>query len=110
MPNLRLGDLVPDFEADTTEGKIRFHEWLSGSWAILISHPADFTPVCSTELGCLQTLIPKFEQRGVKLVALSCDSVESHKLFIEDIKAYAKLDKFSYPIIADPDRSKDNQH
>jgi 1-Cys peroxiredoxin 6 len=105
MPTLRLGDLVPDFEADTTDGKIKFHEWLSGSWAILFSHPADYTPVCTTELGRVQKLVPKFQERGFKLAALSCDSVESHKGWIEDIKAYNKLDTFSYPIIADLDRS-----
>merc|ERR1711923_483405 len=102
---VRLGDIVPNFDADTTEGTINFHEWIGDSWAILFSHPADFTPVCTTELGRVQKLIPEFKKRGFKLAALSCDSVESHKGWIEDIKAYNKLDAFSYPIIADPDRS-----
>ncbi len=105
MPTLRLGDLVPDFSADTTEGAMKFHEWLGGSWAILFSHPADYTPVCTTELGRVQKLIPKFQERGFKLAALSCDNVDSHKGWIEDIKAYNSLEGFSYPIIADPDRN-----
>jgi len=105
MPNLKLGDIVPDFEADTSEGPMKFHKWIEGSWAILFSHPADYTPVCTTELGRVQKLAPEFEKRGIKLTALSCDSVESHKGWIEDIKAYNNLDAFSYPIIADPDRS-----
>merc|ERR1712109_9176 len=101
---VRLGDIVPNFDADTTEGTINFHEWLGGSWAILFSHPADYTPVCTTELGRVQKLIPEFKKRGFKLAALSCDDVESHKGWIEDIKAYNKLDSFDYPIIADPNR------
>ena len=125
MPNLKLGDVVPNFDADTTEGKINFHEWIGDSWAVLFSHPADYTPVCTTELGRVQKLSGEFQKRGIKLTALSCDSVESHKGmddfaienhdsyipnliligWIEDIKAYNKLDAFSYPIIADPDRS-----
>merc|ERR1712200_45841 len=98
------GDIVPNFDADTTEGTINFHEWLGGSWAILFSHPADYTPVCTTEFGRVQKLIPEFKKRGFKLAALSCDDVESHKGWIEDIKAYNKLDSFDYPIIADPNR------
>merc|ERR1712113_1274248 len=105
MPNLKLGDVVPNFDADTTDGKINFHEWIGDSWAVLFSHPADYTPVCTTELGRVQKLSGEFQKRGIKLTALSCDSVESHKGWIEDIKAYNKLDAFSYPIIADPDRS-----
>merc|ERR1711978_665021 len=87
MPNLKLGDTVPNFSADTTEGKIDFHEWIGDSWAILFSHPADYTPVCTTELGRVQKLAGEFHKRGIKLAAMSCDSVESHKGWIEDIKA-----------------------
>ena len=79
MPNLKLGDVVPNFDADTTDGKINFHEWIGDSWAVLFSHPADFTPVCTTELGRVQSLAGEFQKRGIKLAALSCDSVESHK-------------------------------
>lgn len=104
MPTLRLGDIVPDFKADTTEGEIRFHDWLGGSWAIFFSHPADYTPVCTTELGRVEQLVPEFKKRGFKLIALSCDTTESHHGWIKDIKAYNKLDHFSYPIIADPSR------
>merc|ERR1712193_277316 len=102
--SVKLGDVVPNFDADTTEGSINFHEWIGNSWAILFSHPADYTPVCTTELGRVQKLIPEFKKRGFKLAALSCDDVESHKGWIEDIKAYNKLDRFDYPIIADPNR------
>merc|ERR1712241_1157539 len=102
--SVKLGDVVPNFDADTTEGSINFHEWIGDSWAILFSHPADYTPVCTTELGRVQKLIPEFKKRGFKLAALSCDDVESHKGWIEDIKAYNKLDNFDYPIIADPNR------
>ena len=100
----RLGDVVPNFTADSTAGNIDFHTWLGDSWAILFSHPADYTPVCTTELGRVQALEQEFSKRGVKLIALSCDDVESHKGWIEDIKAYNNLPKFSYPIIADPKR------
>merc|ERR1711893_321814 len=105
MPNLKLGDIVPDFSADSTEGPMEFHSWLGGSLAILFSHPADYTPVCTTELGRVQKIVPEFQKRGFKLAALSCDEVEAHKGWIEDIKAYNKLEAFSYPIIADVDRS-----
>eukprot|EP00112_Aurelia_sp_Birch-Aquarium-sp1_P024993 Seg811.4 transcript_id=Seg811.4/GoldUCD/mRNA.D3Y31 product=Peroxiredoxin-6 protein_id=Seg811.4/GoldUCD/D3Y31 len=103
MP-LNLGDVMPNFEADTTIGKIKLHDWLGDSWGVLFSHPADYTPVCTTELGRVEQLSSEFEKRGMKLIALSCDDVESHKGWIEDIKAYNGLEKFSYPIIADPNR------
>eukprot|EP00794_Sanderia_malayensis_P015614 gene15617-17188_t len=103
MP-LNLGDQMPNFEVDTTIGKIKFHDWLGDSWGILFSHPADYTPVCTTELGKVEELMPEFQKRGIKVIALSCDSVESHKGWIEDIKAYNNLSSFSYPIIADPER------
>jgi len=96
--------VVTDFSADTTTGRINFHEWLGGSWAMLFSHPADFTPVCTTEIGCVEEINGKFAQRGVKLIALSCDSVESHKAWIEDIKEWKKLGGVSFPIVADPTR------
>ncbi|KFM68234.1 Peroxiredoxin-6, partial [Stegodyphus mimosarum] len=103
---VNLGDIFPDFAAETTEGTIKFHDWINDAWAILFSHPADFTPVCTTELGQVAKLAPEFEKRGVKLIALSCDNVESHKKWIEDIKAYACLkgDGFPYPIISDEKR------
>ena len=100
----KLGDKVPNFSAETTQGKIDFHTWIGESWTILFSHPADFTPVCTTELGRVQALSEEFSKRGVKLIALSCDSVESHHGWINDIKAYNNLTEFSYPIIADPGR------
>jgi 1-Cys peroxiredoxin 6 len=103
---LNLGDEFPNFKADTTIGPIQFHEWVGDSWAIFFSHPSDFTPVCTTELGRVANLISEFEKRGVKVIALSCDSVESHKKWIQDIKSYAKHsgDGFPYPIIADENR------
>lgn len=104
MPAVLLGDTVPDFTADTTKGNIKFHEWIGDSWAVLFSHPADYTPVCTTELGRVQKLNGEFAKRDVKLIALSCDDVSSHKGWIEDIKAYNSLDNFDYPIIADPKR------
>jgi len=105
MP-LKLGDVVPNFTADTTQGEIDFHQWIGDGWAILFSHPADYTPVCTTELGRVQQLsdLGEFSQRGVKLIALSCDTTESHHGWIKDILAYNNLEQFSYPIIADPGR------
>ena len=75
---LQLGDIAPDFEADTTEGKIKFHEWLGNDWGVLFSHPKDFTPVCTTELGYMARIKPEFDKRGVKIIGLSVDPVESH--------------------------------
>jgi len=102
---LKLGDIVPNFQADTSDGAMDFHNWLGNSWGILFSHPADYTPVCTTELGRVQALSQEFASRGVKLAALSCDSAESHRGWIKDILAYNNLDEFSYPIIADPGRN-----
>jgi len=101
---VKLGEIVPDFTAATTHGKINFHTWCEGSWAILFSHPADYTPVCTTELGRAQAVSGEFAKRGVKMAALSCDEVDSHNGWINDILAYNGLTEFSYPIIADPKR------
>lgn len=103
---MNLGDQFPNFTAETTVGSIDFHQWIGQSWAILFSHPADFTPVCTTELSRVAELVPEFEKRNVKPIALSCDSVVSHQKWIEDIKSYGKVstDKFPYPIIDDEKR------
>jgi alkyl hydroperoxide reductase subunit AhpC len=99
---LRIGDAAPDFEADTTEGKIRFHEWLGDSWGILFSHPKDFTPVCTTELGTMARLKPDFARRNVKILAVSVDPVEKHKGWSKDI-ADAMGVAPNYPMIGDPE-------
>jgi alkyl hydroperoxide reductase subunit AhpC len=101
--SLRLGDTAPDFEQDTSEGRIRFHEWLGDSWGVLFSHPADFTPVCTTELGLTAKLKDKFAERNVKVLALSVDSVESHTGWIKDINETQGC-AVNFPIIADHDR------
>src|SRR6202451_144313 len=100
---LRLGDVAPNFSATTTEGTIDFHEWLGNSWGVLFSHPADFTPVCTTELGVTAKLKGEFAKRGVKVIALSVDPVESHKKWIDDINATQQT-TINFPIIADADR------
>jgi alkyl hydroperoxide reductase subunit AhpC len=100
---LRLGDTAPDFTAETTQGPIRFHEWLGSHWGILFSHPRDFTPVCTTELGYVARLQPEFERRGVKVLGLSIDPVDSHRRWAEDIAA-TQGHAPAYPIVADPDR------
>lgn len=104
---LNLGDEMPNFEADTTQGKIRFHEFLGTSWGVLFSHPADFTPVCTTELAAVAKLDEAFRQRDVKVACISCDPVDSHLLWSQDILAFGKIDKsqLPFPIIADADRS-----
>ncbi len=100
MP-LRIGDEAPDFTAETTEGKIRFHEWAGNGWAILFSHPKDFTPVCTTELGYMARLKPEFEKRNTKIVGLSIDSVDDHKKWAKDIEE-TQGSKVNYPLIGDP--------
>ncbi|HGJ9124431.1 TPA: peroxiredoxin [Pseudomonas aeruginosa] len=101
--SLRLGDIAPDFEQDSSEGRIRLHEWLGDSWGVLFSHPADFTPVCTTELGFTAKLKDQFAQRGVKVLALSVDPVDSHLKWIDDINETQDI-RVNFPIIADADR------
>lgn len=106
MPALNLGDVFPNFTADTTDGSIQFHDWLGDSWGILFSHPRDYTPVCTTELGRVCKLVPEFKKRNTKLIALSCDDVDSHNGWVQDVTSFAKFaGDFPYPIIADPTRT-----
>jgi alkyl hydroperoxide reductase subunit AhpC len=100
---LQLGDLAPDFEADTTEGPIRFHQWIGDGWAILFSHPKDFTPVCTTELGAVAKLKGEFERRGVKVIGLSVDPVDDHRKWASDIEETQGA-KLNFPLIGDPER------
>ena len=101
---IRLGDIAPDFTAETTEGTINFHEWLGDGWGLLFSHPADYTPVCTTELGRTAQLKSEFEKRGVKAIAVSVDGLESHKGWINDINETQNT-SVHFPIIADEDRN-----
>ena len=99
---LQLGETAPDFEADTTQGPIRFHDWIGDSWVVLFSHPKDFTPVCTTELGYMAKIKPEFDRRGVKVIGLSVDPLDKHESWVKDIEetqGYAP----NYPIIADSD-------
>ena len=100
---LRIGEVVPDFTAETTDGVINFHEWIGNNWAILFSHPKNFTPVCTTELGYMAGLKPEFEKRGVKVLGLSVDNVDSHKKWAEDIKE-TQGNAVNFPVIADHDQ------
>ena len=100
---IRLGDTAPDFSADSTEGKINFHEWLGDSWGILFSHPKDYTPVCTTELGRVANLKGEFEKRKVKVIGLSVDAVDDHKGWIKDINETQNC-TVNFPMIADPDK------
>ncbi len=100
---LQLGDLAPDFEAETTQGKIKFHEWLGSSWGVLFSHPKDYTPVCTTELGYTAKLKPEFDKRGVKVIGLSVDALGSHEGWSKDI-AETQGHAVNFPMIADADR------
>lgn len=101
--SLQLGDIAPDFKANTSEGEIQFHSYLGTSWGVLFSHPADFTPVCTTELGRTAALQSEFEKRNVKVIALSVDAIESHQLWIQDINETQKVN-VNFPIIADTDK------
>jgi len=101
--SLRLGDTAPDFEQDSSIGSIRFHEWAGESWVVLFSHPADFTPVCTTELGLTARLKPEFDRRNVKAIALSVDPADKHKEWIKDIEETQQT-VVGFPIIADADR------
>jgi thioredoxin-dependent peroxiredoxin len=98
---LQLGDEAPNFQADTTQGRINFHDWIDGSWAVLFSHPKDFTPVCTTELGYMARIQPDFESRGVKIIGLSVDSLDKHEDWAKDIEE-TQGTKPEYPIISDP--------
>ena len=100
---LQLGDLAPDFEADTTEGHIHFHDWLGNSWGVLFSHPKDFTPVCTTELGAAAKLKPEFDKRGVKIIGLSVDPLDAHRVWSKDIEETQGFAP-NFPMIADADR------
>src|SRR5688572_26826982 len=100
---LRLGDIVPNFQAMTTEGQIDFYQWMGDSWTVLFSHPKDYTPVCTTELGYMSKVKKEFEKRGVKVIAVSVDPIDSHKGWIKDINETQNT-TVDYPLIADPDK------
>jgi alkyl hydroperoxide reductase subunit AhpC len=102
--SVQLGETAPDFEAQTTQGSISFHEWIGDSWAVLFSHPKDFTPVCTTELGYMAKIAPEFERRDVKVIGLSVDPLDNHEKWLEDI-ADTQGEAPNYPIIADSDFS-----
>jgi alkyl hydroperoxide reductase subunit AhpC len=99
--SIRLGDTAPDFQAETTQGTIKFHDWIGNGWAILFSHPKDFTPVCTTELGYMAKLAPEFEKRNAKVIGLSVDPVESHATWAKDIEE-TQGTKVNFPMIGDP--------
>jgi alkyl hydroperoxide reductase subunit AhpC len=101
---VRLGDIAPDFTAETTDGTISFHEWKQGSWAVLFSHPKDFTPVCTTELGTVAKLKPEFDKRNVKVIGLSVDPIDDHNAWKGDIEE-TQGTALNFPLIADPDRT-----
>ena len=101
---LAINDTAPDFEAETTEGRIRFHDWIGDSWAVLFSHPKDFTPVCTTELGYMARIKPEFDRRNVKIIGLSVDQVDNHGRWAEDIRETQGVAP-NFPLIGDPDLS-----
>ena len=101
--SLRLGDEAPNFTAETTDGTVQFHDWLGSGWAVLFSHPKDFTPVCTTELGRVAALKPDFEKRNVKVIGLSVDPLDDHKRWAGDIKE-TQGHALNFPLIADPDK------
>src|SRR5688572_25191110 len=100
---VQLGDIAPDFQAETTQGTVNFHQWKQNSWAVLFSHPKDFTPVCTTELGALAKLVPEFEKRNTKVIGLSVDPVDSHQRWENDI-ADVTGQRVNFPLIADSNR------
>jgi thioredoxin-dependent peroxiredoxin len=104
---IQLGDIAPDFTQDSTDGPIQFHQWLGTSWGVLFSHPKDFTPVCTTELGVVAKLKPEFDKRNVKVLAVSVDDVSSHKKWAGDIEETQKT-RLNFPILGDPDRKVSN--
>ncbi|HJP90059.1 MAG TPA: peroxiredoxin [Candidatus Limnocylindrales bacterium] len=106
---LQIGDTAPDFEADTTAGHIRFHDWMEGKWTVLFSHPKDFTPVCTTELGAVARLKPEFEKRGVKVIGLSVDGVSDHEAWSRDIEETQGA-ALNFPLVADKDREVANAY
>src|SRR5436190_11307655 len=101
---LQLGDEAPDFTVETTEGKLNFYEYLGDGWGVLFSHPKDFTPVCTTELGAVARLKPEFDKRNTKVIGVSVDPVDSHKKWIKDIEEVGNV-KMNYPLIGDPERT-----
>jgi len=101
---IRLGDEAPNFTAETTEGKIDFHDWIGDSWVVLFSHPKDYTPVCTTELGTVAKMRPEFDKRGVKVIGISVDTLDEHKGWISDINETQNT-TVNFPLIADPDRA-----
>jgi thioredoxin-dependent peroxiredoxin len=101
--SLQLGDIAPDFESDSTEGRIRFHDYIGNGWAVLFSHPKDFTPVCTTELGEVARLKPEFEKRGVKVIGLSVDAVSDHRKWARDIEETQGA-ALNFPLLGDPER------
>ncbi|EGA76099.1 Prx1p [Saccharomyces cerevisiae AWRI796] len=105
QPRLRINSDAPNFDADTTVGKINFYDYLGDSWGVLFSHPADFTPVCTTEVSAFAKLKPEFDKRNVKLIGLSVEDVESHEKWIQDIKEIAKVKNVGFPIIGDTFRN-----
>src|SRR5262249_47534439 len=107
MATLQIGDIAPDFEADSTEGRIRFHQWIGNTWCVLMSHPKDYTPVCTTELGMVAKIRRDFEKRNCKVIAVSVDDVASHKGWIGDIEETQHC-RVDYPLIGDPDRKVSN--
>src|SRR5690348_13837986 len=104
---VQLGDTAPDFTQESTEGTIKFHEWLGDKWGVLFSHPKDFTPVCTTELGVVAKIKPEFDKRNVKVIAVSVDPVDSHKKWISDIEETQHA-KMNFPILGDADRKVSN--
>lgn len=103
--SIQLGQIAPDFEAETTQGRLRFHEWLGDSWGVLFSHPRNYTPVCTTELGETARLKPEFDRRNVKVAGLSVDPIERHAGWEADIVETQNVESVNFPMIADPDRA-----